>query len=180
MTDNATVRLRALEPSDVEILYQWENQMELWVVSNTLTPFSKLQIEKYIKNSALDIFQSKQLRLMVEANEQNNGFIPAGMIDLFDFDPYHSRAGVGIMVHAPFRGKGFASEALNLFITYCFGHLGLHQLYCSITMDNHASISLFERSGFELTGIKKDWRKTSKGFKDEAFYQLIKNEKPGA
>ena len=173
MISNGNVRLRALEPSDVEILYQWENQMELWVVSNTLTPFSKAQLSKYIQNSALDIYQSKQLRLMIESNEPAKGFIASGMIDLFDFDPYHQRAGVGIMVHSSLRNKGIASEALKLFTDYCFEHLVLHQLYCSISTDNQASMKLFEKTGFKLVGIKKEWRKTPKGFADEALFQLI-------
>lgn len=173
MIGKEDVRLRALEPADVDLLYNWENQMELWAVSNTLTPFSKSQLQKYIQHASLDIFQTKQLRLLIEQANADNTFSPAGMIDLFDFDPYHQRAGVGIMVHESFRNKGLAHQALEIFIAYCFSHLGLHQLYCSISVDNKASLTLFEKSGFGLVGIKKDWRKTPSGYIDEALLQLI-------
>lgn len=35
------IRLRALEPEDLELLYSWENNLSYWVISNTITPFSK-------------------------------------------------------------------------------------------------------------------------------------------
>ncbi len=164
--------LRALEPEDVELLYEWENDMKLWVVSNTLTPFSKYQLKHYIENSKLNLFQTKQLRLIIEVKEGENLFT-AGMIDLFDFDPFHNRGGVGIVIHSSLRGKGYAKRALSVFVEYCFGYLHLHQLYANILTDNKASISLFESEGFELTGTKREWRKTTKGYVDELFYQKI-------
>ncbi len=165
------VLLRAIEPEDIDLLYQWENNMELWVISETLKPFSRNQLKQYIKGINLDIYQSKELRLMIETTDENPVLI--GMIDLFDFDPYHSRAGVGIMLNKQFEGKGYASEALQLFIDYCFNTLAIHQLYCSIMLNNAQSIRLFESKGFVKTGLRKQWRKVGRNYVDEAFYQLI-------
>ena len=172
MIEAEGIVLRALEPEDADLLYDWENDMKIWVVSNTLTPFSRYQLKKYIENSKLNLYQTKQLRLIIEVKEDTASF-SAGMIDLFDFDPYHSRGGVGIIIHSAFRGKGYAKKALALFTDYCFGYLHLHQLYANILADNGVSISLFESLGFELTGRKKQWRKTLKGYVDELFYQKI-------
>lgn len=169
MQNNVT--LRALEPEDVDLLYQWENDMELWVVSETLTPFSKHQLQQYIKTMNLDIYQSKELRLMIETVDEKHQVV--GMIDLFDFDPYHNRAGVGIMVKKEFEGMGLASKGLQLFIDYCFNNLGIHLLYCSIIRGNNRSIRLFESKGFQCSGIRKHWRKVGREYVDEGFYQLI-------
>ncbi len=165
------VVLRAVEPEDVDILYEWENNMDLWVVSETLKPFSRHQIKQYIKGINLDIYEAKELRLMIETEGDSSEVI--GMIDLFDFDPYHSRAGVGIIIKKEFEGKGFASAALQLFIEYSFNTLCIHQLYCSILPDNKRSIQLFESNGFKRTGIRKKWRKIGREYVDEFFYQLI-------
>ncbi len=165
------VALRAIEPEDIDILYQWENNMELWVVSDTQKPFSRHQLQQYIKGINLDIYQSKELRLMIETEEENP--ILVGMIDLFDFDPYHNRAGVGIMLNKVFEGKGYASQSLQLFIDYCFNTLGIFQLYSSITSNNTKSIHLFEKMGFIKTGVRKKWRKIGREYYDELFYQLI-------
>ena len=163
--------LRALEPEDIDLLYQWENNIEIWEVSNTLTPFSKHQLKKYIDQAQLDIFQTKQLRLIIEL-EQSKQVI--GMIDLFDFDAFHQRGGVGIIIHKEHRQKGYAFDALNMFTDYCFNSLALKQLYANISESNNASIQLFEKSGFMLVGTKKAWRKTKNGFEDERLYQLLR------
>lgn len=172
MIKNDKIILRALEPADADLLYQWENQMDLWVVSNTLTPFSRHQIITYINQISLDIYQTKQLRLMIDILKENQQE-SIGMIDLFDFDPYHSRGGIGVMIYKPERGKGYAREAVALFIEYAFSHLGLHQVFCDISEDNNASIKLFESLGFSFVGRKKQWLKTPSGYKDELMYQKI-------
>ena len=42
--ENELIRLRALEPDDVQVLYKWENDTEVWKVSNTIVPFSKYML----------------------------------------------------------------------------------------------------------------------------------------
>ncbi|RLC22496.1 MAG: N-acetyltransferase, partial [Deltaproteobacteria bacterium] len=78
--------LRALEPTDVDVLFEWENNEKLWHLSNTITPFSRFTMEQYILNAHQDIYTTKQLRLMIDKKEPD-GNNPIGSIDLFDFDP---------------------------------------------------------------------------------------------
>lgn len=166
------VSLRAVEPSDLELLYQWENNPGVWHLSNTLAPFSKHVLKEYIENAKHDIYVTKQLRLII--NTEKYG--PIGCIDLFDFDPTNQRAGIGILISdAQHRGKGYASEALELLCNYCFSILHLHQLYCNINADNTASIYLFTKLGFIQTGIKHEWNRSKGGYIDELFFQLISN-----
>lgn len=173
MLTGKVTRLRSLEPNDIDLLYSWENDSSIWQLSNTLTPFSKHIIKQFIDNSHQDIFQLKQLRLMIEkTNELEIETI--GTIDLFDFDPMHKRAGIGILIaHSQNRKKGYASDALDVLIEYSFQTLQLHQLYCNITEDNTVSIKLFESKGFKLIGTKKDWLIYPQGKKNELMFQLI-------
>jgi diamine N-acetyltransferase len=167
---NTKVSLRAIEAEDVELLYKWENDEETWKVSHTLVPFSKYILALYIKNSDKDIYETKQLRLMIDKREGNT----VGAIDLFDFDPYHSRAGLGVLIHnEQDRNKGYASAALELIIDYCFGKLRFHQLYVNIEAGNEVSLSLFKKFGFEVCGTKKEWLLTDSGWRDEVLLQLI-------
>ena len=59
------LRLRALEPSDLEMMYDIENDKSLWVYSNTSSPFSKHTLKNFIENSHLDILDHKQIRLVI-------------------------------------------------------------------------------------------------------------------
>ncbi len=165
------IHLRALEPTDLDFLYQLENDEKVWEVSNTTKPFSKFILTEYLENSHRDIYEVKQLRLVICAAEENKA---VGFIDLFDFEPKHERVGVGILIFdVKDRGKGFAAEALKMIGNYASVHLKVHQLYAAISEDNKNSIRLFEKVGYIKTGEKKDWIITENGFKDEWFYQLI-------
>jgi len=164
------IRLRAIEPGDEEILFKWENNQKFWQVSNTLTPFSRHILKQYLDQAHLDIFQAKQLRLVIEAIEQDKAI---GLIDLFDFDPHHQRAGVGILIGETSEwGKGYASEALRILLKYVFTVLLLNQVYCSIDESNTASLNLFKSAGFRITGIKEKWNRTFIGWSNEWFLQI--------
>jgi diamine N-acetyltransferase len=167
------VKLRALEPEDVEILYNWENDRSIWHFSNTLTPLSRFTLEQYVLSAGQDIYATRQVRMMIELIKPQNGIKTIGSIDLFDFEPAHMRAGVGIMVHEDFRGKGFASEALEILIGYATETLHLHQLFANISTDNTESSRLFENKGFQFIGIKKDWNLIRNDWHDESMYQII-------
>jgi diamine N-acetyltransferase len=169
--ENKQIRLRALEPTDLKLLYNWENDSSIWEVSHTLQPFSLYVLKQYLESSHLDIFESKQLRLVIETCSDNKA---VGLIDLFDFDPFHRRAGIGILIHNKIdQQKGYAQEALESLCKYAFDVLQLHQLYCNITSSNERSLRLFKKQGFEFVGLKKDWIKTVSGWKDEYLLQKI-------
>lgn len=163
------IRLRALEPTDLEFLYNIENNEAYWEVSNTQTPYSRYILKQYLENAHLDIYEAKQLRFAIE----NKKHQIVGMIDLFDFSPQHLRAGVGILIDQNHQQKGYATEAIKLLNKYAFSFLNLRQLYANITTDNQKSIQLFQKLGYQLIGIRKDWIFSDGDFKDVAFYQLI-------
>ena len=164
------VYLRALELTDLDFLYELENDENIWSISNTLSPYSRFTLRKYIENAHEDIFSAKQLRLAICNN--NNEIV--GLIDMFDFNPIHKRAGLGVVIkNIEQRKKGYAFEALSLIASYAKKHLNMHQLYCNVSSDNKASISLFEKLGFISTGEKRDWNHVNGSFQNENLYQLI-------
>ena len=165
------IRLRAIEPEDLELLYEWENDNSYWAISNTVSPFSRYTLKRYIENSHKTIFETGQLRLMIEHAEDK---ITIGTIDVFEFDPFHKRAGIGILIaNESYRRKGYGTMSLTCLINYCFKTLQLHQLYCNILSNNLISIDLFKKHGFVLIGTKKDWILVEDGYVDVHMFQLI-------
>ncbi len=149
------IYLRALEPEDLEFVYAIENDESIWEVSNTQTPYSRFLIRQYLENAHQDIYEAKQLRLVICKNQD---FEAVGLIDLFDFDPRNNRAGVGILIqNSTNRNSGIGTEALDLLIQYAFTKLNLHQLYANIDLENEASLALFTNFGFQNIGIKKQY-----------------------
>ncbi len=169
------IYLRAPEPQDVDFLYMLENEQKLWHLSNVTAPFSRFDLEQYIMLADKDIFAAKQARFIIELKEPDHKNA-IGTIDLFDVEPKHLRAGIGIMIIEEKRGFGFAGAALDILIDYSFNLLGLHQLFCNVEKDNLISLKLFKDKGFIVSGEKKEWNKRNNKWVDELFLQLIRKE----
>ena len=169
--ENETIRLRALEPEDLELLYRWENNPELWSLGNTMSPYSRYILKEYIRESHRDIFEVKQLRLMIELCSTGAAI---GTVDLYDFEPHHRRAGVGILIDSLYQRNGFAALAMCVLMDYAFKYLKLYQLYVHIPIGNEASKTLFTRCGFVISGILKDWVMTENGYSDVLIMQKVK------
>jgi diamine N-acetyltransferase len=164
------VTLRIAEPHDAELIYRWENDMDVWRDSETRVPFSRMQIEEFLLNNN-DLMSMKQLRLMIE-DTQNGAQV--GCIDIYDYDEFNSRAGFGILIDEKYRGKDYAKNAISLLLKYCFNTLLLNQIYALVLETNVNSINLFESLGFVRCGVKKQWYKTADGFVDQIEYQYIR------
>jgi len=161
------IKLRAAEPSDLDVIYSWENDPENWLVSNTIAPFSRYQILQFIEN-ANDIYSSNQLRFLISNHKDEL----AGCIDFYDFDPKNKRVGIGVLVDKAHRGHGYAQEALTLAADYAFKMLEVKGIHAEILVSNETSIKLFEKAGFIKNGVKKEWLWDGEAFVDQLFYQL--------
>ncbi|MBR2629135.1 MAG: GNAT family N-acetyltransferase [Alistipes sp.] len=170
--EGAICRLRALEPQDIDVMYGWENDTDLWRVSGTMAPFSRHSLMRFIEEQQYDIYALRQQRLVIEADVDGEARA-VGAIDLFDFDPQNLRAGVGVVISAEYRERGYAKDALNILKHYAKVVLHLHQLWCGIGADNKASIRLFQGAGCVECGRRREWILTSKGSIDEILMQKI-------
>jgi diamine N-acetyltransferase len=157
------LKLRALEPNDLELIYEVENDKSLWVYSNTASPFSRHTLKKFI-----EIIEHKQLRLVITHDEKSYGFI-----DLYDYDFINRRVGVGIIIFKKYRSKGIGLSSLQLTENYLLEHVPIHQVYANISSTNKESISLFEKSKYVNVGLKKDWIFYNNKFNDELLFQKI-------
>lgn len=145
--------LRALEPEDIDDVYRWENNPEVWDCSAVHVPFSRHALTQYIMDCGqIDIYSAKQLRLMAQDGENT-----VGCVDLFDYDPYHRRAGLGMLIDRQFRGMGYGRPIVEALECFARKNLQLHQLYCDISVENTPCLKLFDNCGFERQGIRKDW-----------------------
>lgn len=153
---NELCALRALEPADADTLYLWENERDLWAYGSTMIPFSKFVLEEFVAAAHQDFYTNRQLRLMIVSPNNEQVY---GCLDFFDFEPQHNRCGIGIFVHASYRGKGLATASTKMALDYAFQTLLLKQLFADVNENNSSSLKLFETAGFQKIGLKKAWQR---------------------
>jgi diamine N-acetyltransferase len=136
------MKLRAIEPEDLDLLYQIENDRSLWHVGTTNVPYSRYTLHDYIATSSDDIFADRQVRLVIEDDDHQ----VVGMADLVHFDPQHQRAEVGIVVMKPHRRKGYA-YAVCLHGIKEIEKRGLKAIW-ACDVENTESIQLAAKLGF--------------------------------
>lgn len=173
LLENENIKLRALEIADIDDLYSIENNTEDWNNGGNIQPFSRHILLKYIENQTEDFYTTKQLRLVIETKENKRTI---GLIDLYNYEPMHKRAWIGILIVNEERQKGFASQALQLIKEYSFDFLQIHQLLSIIKADNENSINLFTKNKFKNCVVLKDYYFLKDKYYDAVCTQCIKAE----
>ena len=164
-----TVTLRALEPEDLDFLYQIENDDCLWLVGNTNVPYSRYALHDYIAHASADIYVDKQVRLMIEDAQGTS----VGLVDLVDCDPRHLRAEVGVVIEPGHRREGFAKAALTAALDYAQRILHLHQLYAIVDAQSDAARALFLKVGFSESAVLHHWLFNGSQYHDAILMQRL-------
>jgi len=149
MLKGNNILLRPLKVSDLNFLFEVENNTDNWKYGTENKQYTKEELTNYIANAQQDIVTAGQFRFVIEFRNT-----PIGFIDLFDYKT--DSAGVGVIIAKNYRRRGFAKEVLKLLIDYATNTLKIEKLHCNIQEDNFASINLFTSCGFELEKEEKE------------------------
>lgn len=170
MLGDDMIALRAPEPDDLDNLYRWENDQSMWAVGISTCPLSRHQLWEYIRTYDADIFNARQLRLMIVSVATGE---TVGTVDLCDFSPRDHRAMVGMLVEERHRGKGIGRRALSLVEDYCRQILGMIQISAVVRVDNLPSRRLFDGAGYEPSGVLRSWVRYGNDYADVVIYQKL-------
>jgi len=166
---NDHITLRAMEPEDLDLLYQIENDRQLWDVGSANVPYSRYILYNYIASSSGDIYSDHQVRLIVE----NGVGETVGIADVINFDTKNLRAEVGIVIAREHRQKGYAGQTLVKLSEYAMQVLHLHQLYAIVDLTNTISLQVFKNAGYEQHSVLKDWLYDGKKYRDAVLMQIF-------
>jgi len=169
MSQNPKVRLRAMEPEDLDLLYRIENDVQLWHVGSSNVPYSRYTLHNYIATSTGDIYTDRQVRLMIENAEG----IVVGIVDLVNFDPSNRRAELGLIIEEPYRHAGYAQSTMAQISDYAVNILHLHQLFATIDVTNEPCLQLFRKLGYIESARLKEWLFDGKNYHDAIVMQIV-------
>ena len=163
------IKLRAIEPEDLDLLYRIENDVDLWNVGTSNVPYSRFLLHEYVANNKNDIYSDGQVRMMVE----NLDGQVVGVVDLVNFDPSNRRAEVGLIILNSYRHQGYGTAVLAKITDYALRILHLHQLYAYIDINNKLSLQLFQKAGFVVAAEIKDWLFDGAKYSDSVLVQYV-------
>ena len=163
------VRLRAIEPEDLDLLYRIENDVKLWNVGTSNVPYSRYTLHDYVANASDDIYTDGQVRMMIE----NEAGETIGIADLVNFDPANRKAEVGLIILDAFRRQGYGCSTLQKMSDYALKVLHLHQLYAFVDSRNDGSRKLFLKAGYQESVSISDWLYDGIEYHDAIMMQLV-------
>ncbi|MBO4597904.1 MAG: GNAT family N-acetyltransferase [Bacteroidaceae bacterium] len=170
LLQDETIRLRALELSDIDEYYNWCNDSTEWHSSDMTVPVSHQSIIDYIMNNNADFFSDGEAKLAIE-DLQTKRIV--GMCSLTSYDRYSNKAEAGIFISPDSRAQNFGYKAITLLAEYAAIRLNIHQLYAYCLDSNDASKRLFKKCGFEQSGLLKDWFRVGKNYENVIMMQKI-------
>ena len=167
------MKVRPLEPEDLEVLYEIENEPGTWAVATPGGPYSHYALTRYIEQIGGDIFASGQVRLMVLDDEDNS----IGTLDLTNYSPTDRSAEIGIAVRAEYRGLGWGKSMIQWLEQYAVKELNLRMLYARVAgSGNPASQHLFGSLGYEKVATLPEWVFLEGEYVDIAVFRKLLRE----
>lgn len=146
------IHLRKIEPSDLPLLYRWENDSAQWADGQTHNPLSQADLRRYIQNSSGDIYRDGALTLIIR-----RGDAAIGLVELGELDARNGRAEVGIYIESDERNKGVGAQTIKRLTEYAFRFLHLRLLVAKVRADNLAAQRIFEHNGFRCVATLPNW-----------------------
>ena len=155
MSQRNSIKLRAIEPEDLELLYTIENDTDMWDISSAKLNYSRYALKQYIAQQPQEIAVCGEMRLIVTDSHTGKA---VGIADLTNYSPADRSAEIGITVLKSEREKGYARAAIEELERYAKNYLNIRMLYAHTSADNNpAAKKLFLASGYKDVATLPEW-----------------------
>lgn len=167
------VLLRAIEPGDAEVIYQWNLDSERGRLLDFLwPPQSMAAARNWTSQQSLRKLENGEFHWLIE----NAKGEPVGSISTHQCNPGAGTFSYGIDIAEAQRGNGYAQAAIRLVLKYYFLELRYQKVTVCIHADNPASIALHEKLGFQLEGRLRRMVYSGGKYLDHLYYGLTSEE----
>jgi RimJ/RimL family protein N-acetyltransferase len=147
--EGKAIRLRAVEPMDWEILFQWNQDSERSrCLDYPYFPKSRELIKKWVEQHAVTNPLNDEFYFLIES--YNNEIL--GSINTHHCDMRIGNFMYGIAIGEEHKRRGYATEAIYLVLHYFFKELRYQKVTVHIHSFNDPSINLHQRLGFQMEG----------------------------
>lgn len=165
--------LRAFEYEDLPFINQIRNDDTFF----TLTTGNKYYISSerdkiWIEDKIFNNYNQLYLIICSKVNNDRVGYLCANKIDYLN-----RKAEVGgIVIAKEFACRGYATDALRLFMEHLFEELGMNMIYCFVLEHQDATLKLMKKFGFNIDGFFRDYVFKQGKFHNAYIGSLLKKE----
>lgn len=144
------VQLRAREPGDEELAYQFFNDPEVTEFLAMRYPFSRQQEREALSVPA----RWPGAHFAIETLEEGR-FV--GTCSLEVVSPESRRGELGIAIgDKGFRDRGYGTDAVRTLCRFGFEEMNLHRIELEVFEENARARHVYERLGFVVEGVRRD------------------------
>jgi len=149
MLEGKLVRLRPLEPEDLERAYAWMNDPEITYFLGMRYPISRVEEERWLREASTNNNFASGLRLAIETKE---GML-LGSIDLRNTSPEDRRASLGVVIGEPeYWSKGYGADAITTLLRFAFRQMNLNRVSLDLFENNERALACYRKCGFREEG----------------------------
>jgi len=149
MMEGKLVRLRPLEPGDLERAYAWMNDPEVTYSLGRRYPIPRAEEERWLREAASANSFTNGLHLAIETKE---GML-IGSIDLRNTNPEDRRAALGIVIGEPeYWSKGYGADAIMTVLRFAFHQMNLNRVSLEAFESNERALACYRKCGFREEG----------------------------
>lgn len=109
---------------------------------------------RFLEFSKREVEQKERLQYLVF--DKNNGRF-YGLVCFYDYNPLHKRGEMGAWIDVRYHRCHFGFDAVKTLEEYLFSS-GIHRLELHCEPDNHASVGLSHKLGYQEIALLKDYR----------------------
>lgn len=148
----ARVRLRPLEPADLETARRWVHDPEIMRTVNRALPVSRQEQRQWYRDY---VTRRDRVIFAIEAVGRRPTYIGNAALNPIDWRARKAELMIYIG-HPRYRGKGYGTEAIHALLALAFQQLNLHRVYLYTMASNVRAQRAFARCGFHLEGRQRD------------------------
>ncbi|MEX1253437.1 MAG: GNAT family protein [Dehalococcoidia bacterium] len=171
MLEGKLVRLRSLEPSDVEREYAWANDLEVTHYLSMRYPFSRADEESWLRGGPPNSFN--QVRLGIETKAG----LHIGNIGLYTANAEERHAELWILIgDKAYWSKGYGADAIVTLLRFAFHDMNLNRVYLYAQEANARAIACYRTCGFVEEGRLRQHRFRHGRYWDVLFMGVLRDE----
>lgn len=146
------VRLRPLEPADLEVARRWVNDPGIMRTVNRVLPVTRHEQRRWYRQT---VTSRDRVIFAVDTTGRRPRHIGIAALNPIDWRVRKAELMV-YLGHPSSRGRGYGSAAVQALLRFAFCQLNLHRVYLYTLAGNLAAQRVFEQCGFRREGRQRD------------------------